>query len=26
MTVDVTQFREVSMGARALLEVVQEDD
>lgn len=26
MTVDVTQFREVSMGARALLEVVEEDE
>lgn len=26
MTVDVTQFREVSMGARVLLEVVEEDD
>lgn len=26
MTVDVTQFREVSMGARALLEVVTEDE
>lgn len=26
MTVDVTQFREVSMGARALLEVVEEEE
>ncbi|MDA0874587.1 MAG: hypothetical protein O3C45_05930 [Bacteroidetes bacterium] len=25
MTVDVTQFREVSMGPRALLEVVEQD-
>jgi len=25
MTVDVKQFREVSMGARALLEVVEEE-
>jgi len=26
MTVDVTQFREVSMGARAILEVVPEEE
>ena len=26
MTVDVTQFREVSMGARVLLEVVEEEE
>ncbi len=26
MTVDVTQFREVSMGARALLSVIEEEE